>query len=105
MQDEEVVQQILTVVLLIPKGKVATYGQIATMVGLPKHARFIGYTLKKLPADSEIPWHRVINAQGRISIVGEHEGINRNEQRERLIAEGIDIIDGKISLKKFRWCY
>lgn len=105
MQDEEVIQQILGVVMLIPKGKVATYGQIAAMVGLPKHARFIGYTLKRLSPQSDVPWHRVINAQGRISIVGEREGINRNEQRERLIVEGIDVINGKISLKKFRWCY
>jgi len=51
----------------IPRGRVATYGQIATLAGLDGHARQVGYALHSLPDRSDIPWHRVINAKGEIS--------------------------------------
>ncbi|RYD89410.1 MAG: methyltransferase, partial [Sphingobacteriales bacterium] len=61
-------QEIYQVVALIPYGKVATYGQIARLAGLPRHARLVGYALNRLGAEHDLPWHPVINAQGRISL-------------------------------------
>ena len=52
----------------IPRGRVATYGQIAELAGLPGHARQVGYALHALPADSTVPWHRVLNARGALSL-------------------------------------
>ena len=97
--------QILETVALIPKGKVATYGQIARMAGLPKHARLVGYVLKHLDPISEIPWHRVINSQGKISILGEKSGINREEQQQRLVLEGVEVINWRVKLKQYQWFY
>lgn len=51
----------------IPKGNVATYGQLAIMAGYPNHARYVGTILKNLPNDSTLPWHRVVNAKGELS--------------------------------------
>jgi methylated-DNA-protein-cysteine methyltransferase-like protein len=81
------------VVALIPAGKVATYGQIAAMIGLPTHARFIGSTLKKLPEDSGLPWHRVVNAQLRISL----SGSQATTQATRLQDEGIGFQGSRIA--------
>lgn len=59
--------RIYAVIRKIPKGRVATYGQVARLAGMPGHARQIGYALSALPEAQEVPWHRVINAQGEIS--------------------------------------
>jgi methylated-DNA-protein-cysteine methyltransferase related protein len=75
------------IVRSIPAGRVMTYGQIAWLVGVPRGARAVGWVLHGLPEGTDVPWHRVINAQGRIS--------NRSspsapyEQRNRLEAEGV----------------
>ena len=61
-------ESIWQVVHMIPSGKVATYGQIAALAGHPQAARFAGRSLKNLPTTSKIPWHRVLNAQGKISL-------------------------------------
>jgi methylated-DNA-protein-cysteine methyltransferase-like protein len=63
--------RIFAVVRKIPSGRVATYGQIARLAGLGNHARLVGYALHALPAGSRVPWHRVLNARGRISLQGE----------------------------------
>jgi len=60
-------QRIYSVVSRIPRGRVATYGQVATLAGLPGRARSVGYALSALDDRSRLPWHRVVNAQGRIS--------------------------------------
>ncbi len=85
----------------IPAGTVVTYGQLAQLAGLPGYARFVGSTLKQLPADSGLPWHRVINASGRISFADGSEAYLR--QRQRLQDEGIHIQQGRISLARFQW--
>ena len=94
--------RIWQVIASIPGGKVATYGDIARHAGLPGAARRVGYSLRHLPRDTKIPWHRVINSQGRISLP---EGsASQYTQRERLEAEGIVFRGNKsIDLKKFRW--
>ena len=95
-------QRIYRVVERIPKGCVATYGQIARLAGLRGHARQVGYALHALQPGSPVPWHRVINARGEISLrtaAGAHD-----EQRERLEAEGVDFDErGRVDLNEFRW--
>ncbi len=85
----------------IPKGKVATYGLIASYCGVPGQARFVGYALHNVPSGVPIPWHRVINAQGRISFP--ERSRNYREQKQLLEREGIRFIDEKIDLKKYGW--
>ncbi len=103
MQDtNELHRQILEVIVLIPYGKVASYGQIARLAGLPKHARLVGYVLKHLDKESQIPWYRVINSQGGISVTHIDEN-GKNIQQDLLEAEGVYLLNGKVSLKKFGW--
>lgn len=89
----------------IPNGKVATYGQIAALVHTPRAARMVGQVLRNLPANSQAPWHRVINSQGMISI--ENLRVPKSEQAKRLQEEGITVIfrDGNywVDLKKYLW--
>jgi methylated-DNA-protein-cysteine methyltransferase-like protein len=94
-------QLIWEVVRHIPKGKVATYGEVAREAGYPGQARLVGYALHTLPSRSDIPWHRVINAQGRISLP--RAGGAYLEQRRRLLAEGIKFDSGRIDLKRYGW--
>lgn len=99
---DELAHQILQVVALIPYGEVASYGQIAKMAGLPKHARLVGYVLKHLDADAKIPWHRVINSQGKISL-SKLDDHGDNIQRLKLLEEGVIVIGDKINLKQYQW--
>lgn len=85
----------------IPAGKVATYGQIARMANLPGAARLVGNTLRNLPEGSNLPWHRVINAQGKISFPPNSPGYL--EQRRRLQNEGIEFQGERINLVKHLW--
>ncbi len=90
------------VVQEIPEGKVATYGQVAKLLGLPNHARHVGFALSALDSDSRIPWHRVVNAKGEAH--PRHAG-ELSFQRQRLEKEGVVFSEnGRISLKKFQWC-
>lgn len=96
-------QLIYATVRSIPKGRVATYGQVAELAGLPRQARLVGYALNVLPAGSTVPWHRVVNAQGRISLRSAGEGHDQR-QRRRLEREGVHFnLQGHIDLGKFRW--
>ncbi len=86
----------------IPAGRVATYGQIATLAGLPGHARQVGYALSALSEDHDVPWHRVINAKGQISLRA--ETAFDNLQRVLLEAEGVVFdANGSTCLERFRW--
>lgn len=86
----------------IPPGRVATYGQIARLLGHPSAARAVGYALHALPTGSDIPWQRVINASGRISSRGDPH--YETVQRTLLEAEGVGFEgSGMINLKTFRW--
>jgi methylated-DNA-protein-cysteine methyltransferase-like protein len=101
-QNAELAIQILNVVKLIPYGTVATYGQIAKLAGLPKHARMVGRVLKLLDEDQSIPWHRVINAQGRFSVIEQNmQGMNK--QQQLLLEEGVVVFEGKVNLKRYQW--
>ena len=90
------------VVALIPPGKVATYGDVAQHAGLARAARRVGLALRQLPEGSKIPWHRVVNAQGRISLPA--GTASQYTQRERLEAEGIVFRGNKsLDLRRYRW--
>lgn len=78
---------------MIPKGKVASYGQIARLAGMPNQARLVGRTLSRLPRDSKLPWHRVVNASLRISLTGHAHA----RQRERLEQDQIEFIGAQIA--------
>ena len=95
-------ESIWSVVKRVPRGRVATYGQIAELAGLEGHARQVGYALHNLPEGSSVPWHRVINAKGEIS--PRTAGDSHELQRMLLTAEGVVIdVRGRIDLKRFRW--
>lgn len=92
--------QIYAVLIQIPRGKVTTYGNVAKMAGFPRHARHVGKLLSSLPQDSRLPWFRVINASGRISLQGESFA----RQREKLLQEGVEVKEnGAVSLRRFLW--
>jgi methylated-DNA-protein-cysteine methyltransferase related protein len=91
-----------SIVARIPRGRVATYGQIAALAGLPGAARQVGYALAALPDDSTVPWQRVVNARGEVSERRDFDGAPR--QRARLEEEGVRFgADGRIDLDRFRW--
>ena len=86
----------------VPRGRVATYGQIAALAGLKNHARQVGYALHALPHGSNVPWHRVINAQGKVSPRADPAYVGL--QQRLLEDEGIEIgVGDRISLKRFGW--
>jgi methylated-DNA-protein-cysteine methyltransferase-like protein len=96
--------RIYAVVRHIPRGRVATYGQVAELADLPGHARQVGYALHALPDDEadSVPWQRVVNAQGEVSLRAEPgmEGL----QRTILETEGVDFdARGRIDLARFGW--
>ena len=97
---DERVQQ---VVAQIPPGQLATYGQIADLIGAYGCARQVGWALRRLAPASELPWHRVVNAQGRISMSLSREGSDWI-QRDLLLAEGITVdAEGRLPLSRYRW--
>jgi methylated-DNA-protein-cysteine methyltransferase-like protein len=102
-QGDEAVEAICAVVRRIPLGWVATYGQVATMAGLPRRARLVGRVLQRLDPVTKIPWHRVVNAKGEVSY-----SLSRNGgdalQRRLLEKEGIRFDDrNRLDLERCRW--
>lgn len=96
-------QTIYAVVGRIPEGRVATYGQVALLAGLPGRARLVGHALSALAGRSAIPWHRVVNAQGRISLRSCGSDADM-EQRLRLEREGVSFdAGGRIQLARYVW--
>ena len=93
----------LAAVALIPHGRLATYGQIAELIGAYGCARQVGWALRRLPLPSPVPWHRVVNARGRISMSPSREGSDWM-QRQLLLAEGIAVsADGQLPLRRYLW--
>jgi len=98
--EQPVQQQIIDVVRLIPAGKVASYGQIARIVGLGISAQMVGFALAGLREGTDVPWQRVINSQGKISL----PGIGGAYQKNLLIREGIQFDEvGRVNLDRFGW--
>ena len=96
-------QRVWHEVARIPFGQLATYGQIADLIGAYGCARQVGWALRRLELPSTVPWHRVVNAQGRISMSLSREGSDWI-QRELLMAEGIPVDgEGRLPLRQFLW--
>ena len=100
---DKAVDAICAVILRIPSGWVATYGQVATMAGMPRRARLVGRILQRLDSTTKIPWHRVVNAKGEVSY-----SLSRNGgdilQRRLLEKEGIRFDNGgRLDLERCRW--
>jgi methylated-DNA-protein-cysteine methyltransferase-like protein len=95
-------EKIYAVVRRVPRGRVVTYGQVAWMAGLRGAARQVGYALHALPEKHNVPWHRVINAHGRVSkrSSSDHDEL----QRVLLEAEGVSFDErGRVRLDRFGW--
>jgi methylated-DNA-protein-cysteine methyltransferase-like protein len=91
--------RIYAAVAAIPPGRVASYGEIAARAGLPRRARLVGRALAETPRGLDLPWHRVLRADGRIALpVG---GRGHREQCRRLRAEGVAVKDGRVRLGDF----
>ena len=99
---KELAPMIFQVIAQIPYGRVASYGQIARLAGIPKHSRLVGYVLKHMDADSSLPWYRVINSQGKISLSKLNDQ-GQNIQAQLLMVEGILVIGDKVKMKEFQW--
>jgi methylated-DNA-protein-cysteine methyltransferase related protein len=94
--------RIYAVVRRIPRGRVATYGQVAELAGLPGHARQVGYALHALPSATALPWHRVINASGGVSLRASPGA--ELTQRQLLEEEGVEFdLGGRVRLAKVQW--
>ena len=93
--------RIYAVVRRIPKGRVATYGQVAELAGIPGRARQVGYALHALPGTTAVPWHRVLNARGALSL---RRSAGQIAQRMLLEREGVRFdAGGRVALERVRW--
>jgi methylated-DNA-protein-cysteine methyltransferase-like protein len=92
---------ILDVVRAIPPGRVTTYGSVAARAGLPRQARLVGRVLGQLPADSGVPWQRVVAAGGRIAFPAGSAAWR--EQAGRLRREGVNLAGGRVDLERHGW--
>lgn len=89
------------IVAMIPPGKVSSYGKVADFAGLPGRARYVSKALKSAPEHLSLPWHRVLNSQGKISF--EKHSVPFQEQMELLRIEGVTVNCGKVDLSEFEW--
>jgi methylated-DNA-protein-cysteine methyltransferase related protein len=98
-------KRIYAAVKKIPRGKVATYGQIAALADMPRAARQVGYALSATPENAKIPWHRVVNSEGRISMRLKHWQSGSDDLQKILLeAEGVEFDKAeRIDLVRFRW--
>lgn len=94
-------EKIYDVVRQVPKGNVASYGQIAKLAGNARWSRVVGYALHVNPADSDLPCHRVVTKEGKVSEAFISNG--QNQQVKLLKAEGVTFIDDKVDMKKYQW--
>jgi len=94
---KQVSENIIEIIKSIPSGKVMTYGQVAKLAGPPATPRLVSYLLHSSSDKYSLPWHRIINSQGKISLTG----IAGQEQIQLLLSEVIEINSGKIDLEKY----
>lgn len=100
VHDDSFPQRVYQIIAAIPYGAVASYGDIAALAGSPRAARQVGGVLKRLPEGSRLPWHRVVNREGRISLTGP----DFQRQRQALLAEGIILsAEGIVDMARYRW--
>jgi methylated-DNA-protein-cysteine methyltransferase-like protein len=92
---------IRSIVAAIPRGCVASYGEVATRAGLPKRARLVGRVLGEAGPAAKLPWHRVLRSDGRIAFPSGSKAFR--EQRARLIDEGVVVKSGRVDLARHGW--
>ena len=85
----------------IPAGRVANYGQVAEIAGIPRGARQVGYALRHTPKDLQLPWHRVVQSAGTIAFRKGSRAFD--EQKKRLSKEGVPVLSGRIDMNRYRW--
>lgn len=101
MPEQNTFEKIYDVVKKIPKGNVATYGQVAALAGNRRWARVVGYALHVNPDTKTIPCHRVVTKEGKVSLAFAFGGANR--QIELLEAEGVRFQDGHVIMEEYQW--
>jgi methylated-DNA-protein-cysteine methyltransferase-like protein len=101
MQDNASFRAIWAIVASIPSGKVASYGQVARLAGLPRRARLVSRALCAAPAELALPWFRVLNARGTIALPAGSDG--HRQQRRALEREGVVFRSGRVDLARFGW--
>ena len=97
--DDNWYQSVWKVVSEIPSGHVLTYGEVARLAGMPRAARRVSQALRRAPVGTDLPWHRVINAQGKISFPEDSSGWKK--QKDKLEEEGVVFLNGEIDLDHF----
>ncbi|MEH6564684.1 MAG: MGMT family protein [Halopseudomonas sp.] len=85
----------------IPPGRVTSYGKVAELAGMGRGARLVGRWLGQLPDGTRLPWHRVLNSQGKLSLPADSP--SGAQQRARLLAEGVLVRDGRVNLRQYGW--
>lgn len=104
MKSKSFFEQVYQLIATIPIGKVATYGQIAILLGYPRAARMVGWALHQLPAHRDLPWHRVINRNGCISY--DSTNLDYSLQKQLLEAEGVEFdMQDRVDLKKYQYTF
>ncbi len=101
MDRETRLKRIWETIADIPAGRVANYGQVAEIAGVPRGARQVAYALRVAPRELELPWHRVIQASGRSAFAPGSR--HYRMQRDRLADEGVPLVDGRIDMARYRW--
>ena len=96
-------EEVYTLLKTIPKGKVTTYGDIARALGYPCRAKFVGYALHVNPDPENIPCYKVVNREGRLAPAFAFGG--EDAQRAMLEADGVEVVNGKVDLEKYRYIF
>ncbi|MEH6687543.1 MAG: MGMT family protein [Halopseudomonas sabulinigri] len=99
--NEQKKQAFFQVLASIPVGRVTSYGKVAELSGMGRGARLVGRWLGQLPEDTRLPWHRVLNSQGKLSLPADSP--SGSKQRARLLAEGVLVRDGRVNLRQYGW--
>ena len=94
-------QKIWKTIAAIPSGRVASYGQIGELAGFARGARLVVRALRYAPGAMNLPWHRVLNAQGKIAIPASSP--SHKEQARRLASEDVPFISGRVDMSRYRW--
>ncbi len=100
-KNHDAASRILQVLAAIPVGRVTSYGQVASLAGLPRGARMVARVLRTAPESANLPWHRVLNARGCVAIPLSSPA--RAEQIQRLREEGVLVLRGRVDLGRFAW--
>ena len=99
--DDDLAYEILSAVGEIPEGRVASYGQIADLIGRPRGARLVGKVLSMAEFYGDFPCHRVVNAKGELADRYAYGGAEK--QVEILMSEGVEVAEGRVDLRRFQW--